>query len=282
MKIGNIYKIAGILILYIVLQGRSAGPGTVDNLQVTGAPGSTGNAGTCGNTSCHAQGSFNPSLSMSLFDSGNLVAKYEPGKTYTLRLTNSPIQGIPAGYGFQAVALNSSNQQAGDWGAPGAGRQVVTLGGRKYIEHSTPAANGVFELPWIAPASGTGTVTFYAASLASNLNGSISGDGVAKNTLVIQESGISNVSFTEKEFATMNIFPNPVQETLNVQIISRAAGPHKIRLIDVRGAVVQTESVTLQVGTNQRSFPVGNLAPGLYLVQLCGDGHLAATQLLKR
>lgn len=282
MKIKNIYKIAGILILYIVLQGRSAGPGTVDSLQVTGAPGSTGNAGTCGNTGCHTQGSFNPSLSMSLFDNGNLVAKYEPGKTYTLRLTNSPIQGIPAGYGFQAVALNSSNQQAGDWGAPGAGRQVVTLGGRKYIEHSTPAANGVIELPWIAPASGTGTVTFYAASLASNLNGSISGDGVAKNTLIIQESGVSNVSFTEKEFATMNVFPNPVHETLNIQIISRAAGPHKIRLIDVRGAVVQTESVTLQVGTNLRSFPVGNLAPGLYLVQLCGDGHLAAAQLLKR
>ena len=31
----------------------------------------------------------------------------------------------------------------------------------------------------------------------------------------------------------------------------------------------------------EEQVPVGELAPGLYLVQLCGDGHMAAVQMLK-
>ena len=282
MKFKNIYKIAGILILFVVLQSRSGGPGGVANLQVTGAPGSTGAQGTCANAGCHTQGSFNPTLAMSLFDGGSLVAKYEPGKTYTLKITNSPTQGIPSGYGFQAVALNSSDMQAGDWGTPGAGMQVVDLSSRKYIEHKESASNGIFELSWVAPAAGTGDVTFYAASLAANLNGAATGDGVAKNSLVITEAGVSSVSSSDKEYDSMKVLPNPVHELMTLQIVSRTAGNHKIRVIDVRGAVVQTEPVNLQVGSNQAVFPVGNLAPGLYIVQLCGDDHMAATQMLKR
>jgi hypothetical protein len=282
MKIKKTYKIAGLLLLYIVLQSRSGGPGTIASLQVAGAPGSTGSVGTCGNSGCHSQGSFSPALAMSLLEGENLITKYEPGKTYTLKLTTTPGQGSPAGYGFQAVALNSSDLQAGDWGTPGSGKHVVTLSNRKYIEHSEPAANGVFELPWIAPQAGSGDVTFYAASLASNLNSSVGGDGVAKNMLTITESGLSNVSNVEKEFASIKVIPNPVGEVLTVQVTSRRAGSHKIRVIDATGAVVQAESVSLHVGINQAAFQVSNLAPGVYILQLLGEDHIAATQMLKR
>lgn len=286
MKIKNIYKIAGILLLYIVLQSRAAGPGSAQNLQVTGAPGSTGIAGgqpgTCANIGCHTEGAFSPTLSMSLFEGTNLVAKYEPGKAYTLKITNSPIQGIPDRYGFQAVALTATNTQAGDWGPPGQGNHVTTISNRKYIEHSAPKTTGIFELPWIAPAAGTGTVKFYAASIASNNNNNVEGDGTTKNSLEITESGVNSTNTANRDFASMKLTPNPVDANMYLQINSVKAGNHQLRIVDMAGAVLKTSDVSLQAGENQVSLPVAELASGLYLVQLCGDGHMAAVQMLKK
>jgi hypothetical protein len=222
-------------------------------------------------------------MAMSLFENGNLVIAYEPGKEYTLRLTTSPTQGNPQEYGFQAVALNTGNQQAGDWGAPGTGKQVVTLGGRKYIEHSAPSNNGVFELPWIAPAAGTGDVTFYAASVAANNNSQATGDGTAKISLTIQEGGTNSVFEPNAAYATLKVMPNPVGDMLNLQITNRSAGNYKLRFFKTTGELAKVEPINLAPGLNNAAFGVADLAPGLYIVQLCGqEQHVAATQMLKR
>ena len=278
MKFKNIYKVAGILGLYILLQSRAGGPATQQNLQVTGAPGN----GTCANTGCHTDGAFEPTLSMSLFDGANLAIKYDPGKAYTLKIINSPISGMPTRYGFQALALNASNAQCGDWGTTPVGMATKTLGGKKYIEHSAPATTGVFEVPWIAPVAGTGAVTFYSASIAANNNVQPSGDGMTNNSLVIQESGTSNTNDPGRDLANMEVMPNPVADMLNLRITSRLAGEHKINIFSANGAMLKMEPISLQVGQNTANVPVGELAPGLYLVQLCGDGHMTAMQMLKR
>ena len=278
MKFKNIYTIAGLLGLFFLLQSKAGGPATQQNLRVTGAPGE----GTCANTSCHVDGAFNPTVSMSLFDGGNLAIKYDPGKTYTLKIINSPISGAPARYGFQSVSLSASNAQAGAWGTTPVGMAQKTVAGRDYIEHSAPAVNGVFELPWVAPAAGTGAVTFYAASLAANNNVATSGDGMAKNSLVIQENGVSNTGEPLADFATLEVMPNPVADVLNLRITSRQTGAHKINLYGANGTLVKTAPVSLQAGQTTTSVSVSDFPAGLYLVQLCGGGHMAAVQMLKK
>jgi hypothetical protein len=279
MKFKNIYKIAGLIGLCILLQSKKNGPATALNLQVTGAPGE----GTCANSNCHTSGAFNPTLSMSMFDGANLAIKYEPGKTYTLKITNSPISGMPARYGFQAVSLSSANNQAGEWGTTPTGMAQKTVSGRKYIEHSEPAVNGVFELPWVAPAAGTGDVTFYAASIAANNNNQTSGDGTKANTLVIQElGGTSSTDEPGQDFANLEVMPNPVDDMLNLRITSRQAGSHKINIFSATGALLKNAPVNLQAGQTLTSIPVSELAPGLYFVQLCGDGHMTGVQMLKK
>ncbi len=281
MKIANIYKIAGLFIIYVIFQSNATGPGFAGALQVSGAPGSSGNEGTCANSGCHTDNSYKPMLSMSFFDGGNLAAKYIPGKIYTIKVVVNPVQGIPTGYGFQAVALNGSNSQAGDWGDPGANRRVVNVNGRKYIEQSSTLTNGVLELPWIAPSAGTGDVTFYATGLASNSDGGPGGDGAAKNTLSIKESGVSGASALSQDLATMNVFPNPVRKTLNVQFFSQRAGLHVLRILDTKGATAKTEQVNLQVGVNQFALSLESLSPGIYFVQLSGEEYTQITRIVK-
>ncbi len=282
MKFKNIYKVAALIALSILFQSRKNGPGAVQNLQVTGAPGSTGNAGTCANTGCHAGGTFNPVQSMSLFEGANLVATWEPGKTYKLKIANSPNAGTPAAFGFQAASLSASNAQAGDWGdLTGTDFHKVTLSNKKYVEHSKPLENGVFEVPWVAPAAGAGKITFYAASISANGNDASTGDSVAKNMLEIQEKATSSTANLDRQYANLRVLPNPVAEKLNLEITSRNAGNFQVRLADLSGTVVKQQQVALHVGVNHQSLDVAELAAGVYIVELCGDGHLAATRMLK-
>ncbi|MEZ4960443.1 MAG: choice-of-anchor V domain-containing protein [Saprospiraceae bacterium] len=285
MKINNVYKIALLLVLFVGLQSRKNGPGLINNpgLQVTGAPGSTGTQGTCANAGCHVAGAFNPMLTMQFFENGNLAASWESGKQYTLRLTISATQGMPARYGFQAVALDGSNIQAGDWGDLGTDKHSVSLSGRQYAEHSLPLTASVIELPWKAPDSGTETVTFYAAALASDNSGTTSGDGVAKNKLIIPSANVSSVSDLVQEYARLEIQPNPVGDWLNLAITNRSPGDYQLRFFTTTGKLARVEPIQLVPGMNHASFSVGDLSTGLYVLQLYGkSGHVAAAQLLKR
>src|SRR5690606_2390922 len=105
MKIKNIYQLFILMVLFITLQSRSTGPGSSDEeLQVTGAPGSTGNTGTCGNISCHTSGAFNPNINLQLLDGSEAATLYQPGKAYTLKVAITAGSGSPTRFGFQAVS----------------------------------------------------------------------------------------------------------------------------------------------------------------------------------
>jgi hypothetical protein len=265
-------------VFYVLFQSKDQGPGNELNLRVTGAPGD----GTCANTDCHTSGSFDPTVTIELLDGANPVTEYEPGKTYIMRVTNTVGTGSPDKYGFQAVVLNSANQQAGNWGDPGAGRHTITIANRKYVEHSLPAVSNVFDVEWIAPAAGAGAVTFYSASVAAEENDNPSDDGMDTDALTIQEMDASNVSNVKNEYASITVLPNPVGELLTLKIISRTSDTFKLNILDTKGRVVKMEPLSVSTGVNHRSFYVSELTSGLYILQLCGDGHLTATQMLKR
>lgn len=282
MKIRNVYKIAALFVVYVLFQSRSGGPGAVANLQVTGAPGSTGSNGTCANAGCHTAGAFDPSLSIELLDGTNTVTEYMPGKTYTLRITNTPGTGTPAEYGFQAVALNSDNNQAGDWGDIGSGKHTLTLSGRKYVEHSAPSPNNSFEMEWVAPEAGTGEVTFYSASAAVNGNNSNSGDGVANTAFTVAESNVSAAHDQLKPLAGMRLMHNPIiNDEIRLQIESLQNGEFQLQLMDLSGNLLQKEQLTLTAGLQEHVIPVSTLASGIYIAQLSGHGTVQAIRVVK-
>ncbi|HFA51598.1 MAG TPA: T9SS type A sorting domain-containing protein [Bacteroidetes bacterium] len=283
MKFKNIYKFIGLMVLFITLQSRSGGPGiSPQALQVTGAPGSTGSVGTCGNNGCHTAGAFSPSLSIQLLDGTDAVTAYQPGKTYTVKIVNTPGNGTPARYGFQAVTLDGNDAQAGAWEPLSGALHTVELSNRSYAEHSAPSPNGTFELEWTAPAAGTGNVTVYAASLASNNNGNTAGDGVASSTLALTESQTSSTSAADEKIASLKVLPNPVGDRLNLEISSLLSGNFRIRIMDVKGQEVSYTPVDVQAGQQLKSVDVAALPPGMYVVQLCGNEHLAAVQMMKK
>ena len=175
------------LLCGLAFEGRSWAASAGPQPGMTGAPGTGTEAaeGTC--VSCHTSFAINPD------DKGTLTIEgvpdtYAPGQTYSLtfRLAHPDPAVLRWGFQMTAIALKDGSG-AGEFVATDpATTQVLSAmsGTRTYIEHSyggtaigQPGGNA-WTFDWKAPAADVGSVGFFAAANASNVDGSNQGDRV--------------------------------------------------------------------------------------------------------
>lgn len=149
----------------------------------TGAPGES----TC--TACHGGGPAGGVLTIE-----GLPTSYTAGQqiTVTVRL-NHP--GRPR-YGFELTALGPGGTSVGTIELTEPNRTQLKQSfpsppQRIYIEHTLngtapSSGQGLWTFRWTAPATSTGTVTFYAAGNSANNDGNTSGDTILTATASIQ------------------------------------------------------------------------------------------------
>ena len=174
----------------------------------TGAPGE----GLC--SDCHGGGSFTPTATLVVRNSSNvIVTSYVPGQTYNLTFS---VTASSTRFGMQATSLNASNTSVGTFSSPSSNAQISTSGGKTYFEHNATSATGTFTGQWTAPATGTGTVTFYFIGLAVNGTGNTNGDNATSGrTLQLTETPLSTLDFDFTK--SIQIQQNPVKDILAIQ-----------------------------------------------------------------
>ncbi len=143
----------------------------------TGAPpaktGSPGDGANC--TECHGG---TPTTTAGQITSNIPGSGYVPGQTYQITATN-PLTNAGK-MGFEVSPQNAAGDQLGTLVA-GSGSQL--LSGSKYVTHSNAnTTNNTWTFGWIAPAAGTGAVTFYGAFARAKPG------PVTLSTLTVQEA----------------------------------------------------------------------------------------------
>lgn len=236
-----------------MLTDASNGVATVQSVDRTGSP-----VATNGCTQCHG-GSGNTTISVELKDgNGNTVTEYEPGANYIYEvvLENAALNN----YGFQTVALvDSDNSNAGTMTANSSNAKVVQLNNRTYGDHNGISSSGTFVMDWTAPAAGTGDVSFYANGIAANNNGSTSGDVPTSPTLIRVEEA-QPVSSEEFIVDSWNVYPNPVQDELNIQ--------HNFSNAHLTVFTLTGKKVLEQPLISNQSVNVDHLKSGFYIVNV--------------
>jgi hypothetical protein len=201
MKFRVIYTIFAALLVGALFLGSSSGPINGGAGVRTGAP----SEGVC--TNCHGGGSFSATISIQMLDGSNPITTYTPGQSYTLRVE---VGGGGGCYGAQATVLtNSSNTTAGVLSAPNIGTSIRASGGRTYIEHNTRSSTGVFTANWVAPATGTGSVTIYAAGIACNGTGGTNGDSGNNGSLTLSEVIPTTITYPNASYCLDGSNPSP-------------------------------------------------------------------------
>jgi hypothetical protein len=160
----------------------------------TGAPGEK----TCAASGCHDDNALNSGVAKLTIDvaSGG-VTKYVAGQTYPIKVRIADANS--SRFGFQIVALDETTNNAGTFTITDHGRTQFMenqheMADRKYITYTfsgtdaTSSGAAEWTVNWTAPATTSGKITFYAAAVSADDDGTDKGDVVytTNNTLTNQ------------------------------------------------------------------------------------------------
>jgi hypothetical protein len=263
----------------ILFLANSAGEGYVQGVDRTGSPFSSG---SCNN--CHSEGNFTPKVFVSLLRDTQIVNSYQPGQSYTIRIRVQMPFGNAGDYGFQAIALmGADNLNAGTFGKLPDGLRLTTLrNNRIYVEHSRPSISNTINIPWIAPPSGSGSVSIYACGVAANGAGAADGQGASRldNPIVIAEGTATGTQSIQAAKFEVSLFPNPVQNELQLKVSNSSfRNSLNVRISSLDGQTV-FQSNLQNAGSNfQTTILTQEWISGLYLVSL-SDGCGAITKMV--
>jgi hypothetical protein len=213
----------------------------------TGAPGESALA--C--AQCHSGGTTDGTAENLLIvsDGANPVTEYIPGNVYTVSLG---MASNPAKKGFQATALDPSNNMAGNFTSL-AGVNVNGTA-RKYANHtsaSNTSSTVAWQWTWTAPATNVGNVTFYVASNKANNNGNNQGDVIYLSQHVISVAANAGQAELEKNKNDFKAFFNGNENALGLQFNSLNAGKVFVNLIDASGKSVFSHEIgEASIGSN--------------------------------
>lgn len=112
------------------------------------------------------------------------------------------------------------------------------------------------------------------------------GNEIVANLLVeVSDSDINlGTSGIEELLAetSLRVFPNPVQDQLNVQWTGKAKGPAKVKITDVNGKLLLLQTYEIREGESLLSFDVSNLNSGLYFLNVTDGKSTVSSRFMKR
>ena len=258
--------ILGFTVYLFLLSNSSGGPA-----QSTGAPGEA----TCGRSGCHDVAENTGAASIAItFDEASLV--YAPGETYamTVGLANAMNE---AKNGFQLVALDSLNNNAGSWElVEESNTQIVagnSLADRSYLTHTTAGNEQTsWMVNWQAPAESIGAISFYLSVNDANANGVRTGDDIYITNLSINPAGSTSTNVLDQLSRKVTIYPNPARDFINIQ--SSGITVLNTTVYDATGSIVHASS-------NPTSLNLSNLTAGIYFLKMdTSEGNLVKRLLL--
>lgn len=264
MKRKSLLVLFSILALGISMGSLHSNPTGAPTDGRTGSPGDGGK--TCATAGCHN----GTAADVSNVISSNIPSEgYTPGASYTITVSVD-------GSGKKGFCVSPQKEDGTLLGTLTAGAGNAFVGG-KYITHTSAKtdASAVWTFTWVAPAAGSGKVTFYGA-FANNRT------LVRKTAYAVEEKIASGIN-ENKEFAQFSVFPNPALANGNIQIGFRPKVSEnlKITLLDITGkelAVLMNEGV--EPVYQEHGFELPSLSKGVYFIRLSGNKESITRKLL--
>jgi hypothetical protein len=269
--------------LFMAFESSTGSP-----MRLNGAPAGYSGDPAGGNKTCKASGCHSgptPAFQAGWIASDVPVAGYLPGNTYTVTATATRAGHMR--FGFQVSPQNSSGTFSGTLVNTGSQTQLTGTS-NSYITHTASGTSGTglktWTFNWTAPASGSGTVTFYGAFNVTNANNFSTGDTIYTSTLIIPENTSAWVTNLFSGGKILSVCPNPVTDHVNIKFAIAEPSLVEIRIIDMRGKVVRSLlSESFSTGTFLRSFNLlDQPLSGIYLLKLSVGNNSSICKIVFR
>ena len=232
----------------------------------TGAP----TDGMC--TNCHTGGS---AISVSNGISTTIPAEgYTPGQTYSITVGFDLIKTGYGAYGFELSAQDFLGNHVGTM----TNNTTASSWGGYMGNNNTATSPTTWTFDWVAPLAGTGSFSFYAASVNGDGDGTEFNDEVLKTSLMINEASATSVGEINDSYKlTANVTANNI---LNVNFDAKQNGSYTLKVISINGQVVIEENIEVSQGENAFKSVLGNeIKKGIYIVNFMSDTERHQTKI---
>ncbi len=237
----------------------------------TGAPAGVANdpsGGSANCTSCH-NGTAIAATTQATITSNIPAAGYTPGTTYTITATVN-YTGRST-FGFEISPQNSAGTKLGTLVVTSSA--TTKMVGNKYITQQQAGTTGTsgthtWTFNWVAPALGSGSVTFWGSFLAANGNGGSSGDVTYKTSYTVAEavaSGVNELQANTNALTVINL-----KNALQISYSAQSAASANVELYNLNGTLVSSSIFEQQnAGNVALNFDVKDgLNTGIYIVKV--------------
>lgn len=109
--------------------------------------------------------------------------------------------------------------------------------------------------------------------------------GSANGNFIFTKELLSTVSVKENPIGTMVMYPNPMgdgQQLTLVYNLTKRASDAAYTVFDLAGKMVIREQINGETGLHTQTVNTGNLAPGMYMVNLTVDNNTQTLKLIVR
>lgn len=254
IRFTGVFVIAGIVIATLTA-GTSGSPGGKTN--------SPGDGSNC--IQCHG-GTLNSGPGTPLIQTNIPAGGYGPGNTYTIDLSISET-GINK-FGFELTAEDNSNQKMGTFSITNTTETQLVNGGGA-VSHTSSGVSGsgskTWSVDWIAPAVGTGTITFYGILNSSNNNNNASGDNIYTYTLTVKEGLATGLKEMRKQ-SSFQVFPSPGKDVFHLNYKTGNITKKQISFFSLTGQQVNADKVSIQ--NHLIIFSLASKPSGTYFINI--------------
>ena len=247
---------------------------------------------TCVNGGCHG-GTNQPATAqnlllrigldtLSLTDTLNANFRYVAGQTYYI---NFNIKASAFAYGFQTIALDGSNNNAGTFAVTSPHTKLVA----GYMTHliATQGYNS-WLFKWTAPTTNVGPVTFYYAfnpadsvDFGGYLNAVPSSNIFVGSTTIQYGNGLG-INEINSNISDLEVYPNPVNGAFNLTFNLIKSGNVSASIYSIDGKLcTQLVNENMANGAFSRNYDIAALPAGIYLVKLNMNGAEVTKKIVK-
>ena len=270
MRLKRNIALAFILLIGIIIFSTVAYTSNNGKSGFTGSPGEN----ACNN--CHNTNPLNSGGGSVRISSPNMPNWiYTPGMSYTINVTVKKTGIGKFGFGFEALLPSGAN--AGliqTTFSPNAKSLSATVQGnsRNNAVHKQPNHFGtdslVFSFTWVAPAVGTGNVTFYAAGNATNSMNNSSGDFIYTTNQLLTEGSTVQINSYNDDYKTL-FFPIPSKGELNFNVPYVENDKYTmLQIFDLQGKLVYHQNIVSTSNISSGKINIDFLESGTYLIHL--------------
>lgn len=248
--------------------------------------GTVTNCGTVG-AGCHGTGTTT-AVTITV-DSGSVATtRYKPGVSYTIKIHGTNSSSLNK-FGFQFSSVSGTGTSQVQAGTPsGFPTNVASdpLGSLSIVEHSaalSATSPGVYDVSftWKAPPTAVGNITLYCTLNAVNGNSTADGADISGNVSVTL-TPVNTLSTVEvANDASVKAFPNPVVNSLHLQLDNAQEGTYAVHVTDINGRTVASENIAVSGASQVATINTSNWASGSYIVTVEKDDYKKVLQVVK-